>query len=48
MLKSMGATLLILGLILSFTCWSTEKGGVFLAQIVLGPAMIVAGWQMLK
>jgi hypothetical protein len=48
MLKPLGMILLILGLIFSFTCGITKKYEIFLIQILLGPALIAAGWQMLK
>jgi len=48
MLKPLGAILLTLGLIFSFTCWAAKRYDIFLIQILLGPVMIAAGWQLLK
>jgi len=44
----LGAVLFILGLILSFTCWITKRYEAFLIQVLLGPILVAAGWELMK
>lgn len=48
MLKEIGAALFILGMIFLFIAWSNKDYGGFLFEVIFGPILIYAGYQLMK
>jgi len=48
MLKGIGATLFVIGMSFLLFGWSSNNEGAFLFEMISGPILVYAGFQMMK
>jgi len=48
MFKEIGTALIFLGALFLFMGWFSKGSGMFIFEMVSGPILIYAGWQIMK